>query len=90
MTTDPMTEEPTLQLGYTSPMVREDIRAIAKNKEPKRKRNPIGFVHFGEPEEEPRSYLDEYIEAIQERDFEEFDDNLRVGFTAPIDPGDVI
>ena len=85
-----MTDEPTLQLGYTSPMVREDLFAIAKDKRPKRKREPIGFVHFGEPEEEPRSYLDEYIEAIQERDFEEFDDNLRVGFTAPIDPGDVI
>jgi len=83
-----MTEEPTLQLGYTSPMVREDLFAIAKDKQPKRKRNPIGFVHFGEPEEEPRSYLDEYIEAIQ--DLEEFDDDLHVGFTAPIDPGDVI
>ena len=78
-----MTEEPTLQLGYTSPMVREDLFAIAKDKQPKRKRNPIGFVHFGEPEEEPRSYLDEYIEAIQ--DLEEFDDDLHVGFTAPID-----
>ena len=32
--------------------------------------------------------MDEYIEAIQ--GLEEFDDNLHVGFTAPIDPGDVI
>ena len=83
-----MTEEPTLQLGYTSPMVREDLFGIAKDKQPKRKRNPIGFVHFGEPEEEPRSYLNEYIEFIQ--GLEEFDDDLHVGFTAPIDPGDVI
>jgi hypothetical protein len=82
-----MTDEPTFTLGYTSPMWRP---ADPFAKEPRRKRHPIGFVHFGEPEEEPRSYLDEYIEAIQERDFEEFDDNLRVGFTAPIDPGDVI
>jgi hypothetical protein len=82
-----MTEEPTLQLGYTSPMVREF--AIAKD-EPKRKREPIGFVHFGEPEEEPRSYLDEYIKAIEDAGQEEFHDELYVGFTAPIDPGDVI
>jgi len=80
-----MTDEPTLQLGYTDPMVRSF--SIAKD-EPKRKREPIGFVHFGEPEEEPRSYLDEYIEAIQ--GLEEFDNDLHVGFTAPIDPGDVI
>jgi hypothetical protein len=70
---------PMLQIGFTSPMLRED--RFAKD-EPKRKRNPIGFVHFGEPEEEPRSYLDEYIEAIQ--GLEEFDDELRVGFTASI------
>jgi hypothetical protein len=82
-----MTDEPTLQLGYTSPMVREDLFTSAK---PKRKRNPIGFVHFGEPEEEPRSYLDEYIQAIEDAGQEEFHDELYVGFTAPIDPGDVI
>jgi hypothetical protein len=41
-------------------------------------------VHFGEPEEEPHSYLDEYIEAIQDG-LEEFDDELCVGFTAPVD-----
>ena len=64
-----------LQIGYTSPMVREDRFAKA---EPKRKRNPIGSVHFGEPEAEARTYLDEYLEAI------EFDDELLVGFTAPL------
>jgi hypothetical protein len=67
---------PDLQIGYTSPMVRED--SFAKH-QPQRKRNPIGFVHFGEPEDEPRSYLDEYIEAIQE-------ESLHVGFTAPEQP----
>jgi hypothetical protein len=85
-----MTDEPTLQLGYTSPMVREDLFGIAKNKRLKKKRNPIGFVHFGEPEEEPRSYIDEYIQAIEDAGQEEFHDELYVGFTAPIDPGDVI
>jgi len=70
---DPMT----LQLGYTSPMVREFA-----NKQPKR--NPIGFVHFGEPEEEPRSYLDEYIQMLEDAGLEEFHDELHVGFTAPI------
>ena len=82
-----MTEESILQLGFTSPMWRP---ADPFAKEPRKQRNPIGFVHFGEPEEEPRSYLDEYIEAIQDADLEEFDDALHVGFTAPIDPGDVI
>jgi len=83
-----MTDEPTLQLGYTSPMVREDL--FAKDKSPKKKRHPIGFVHFGESEEEPRSYLDEYIKFIQDAGQEEFHDELFVGFTAPINPGEVI
>jgi hypothetical protein len=81
-----MTEELTLQLGYTSPMWRA---ADPFAKEPRKKREPIGFVHFGEPEEEPCSYLDEFI-AVMMEGFEEFDDELHVGFTAPIDPGDVI
>jgi len=77
-----MTEEPTLQMGYTSPM----WRAVApfSKREPPRKREPIGFVHFGPPEEEPRSYLDEYIAVVMEG-LEEFDDQLHVGFTAPLD-----
>jgi hypothetical protein len=78
-------DEPTLQLGYTSPMVREDLFASAKDKQPKKKRNPIGFVHFGEPEEEPRSYLDEYIQFVLDGDRDDVDE-LLVGFTAPIDP----
>jgi hypothetical protein len=68
-----------LQIGFISPL-REYLRREDK---PKRKRNPIGFVHFGEPEEEPRSYLDEYIQFIMEG--EEHDDELHVGFTAPVD-----
>jgi hypothetical protein len=43
---------------------------------------PIGFVHFGEPEEEPRSYLDEYLMAMEDGLEELDDDELRVGFTA--------
>jgi hypothetical protein len=82
-----MTEESTLQLGYTSPMWRP---ADPFKKEPRKQRNPIGFVHFGEPEEEPRSYLDEYIQFIQDAGQEEFHDELFVGFTAPINSGDVI
>jgi hypothetical protein len=72
--------EPAYQLGFTSPVFRENLRR-AKD-EPKRRRNPIGFVHFGEPEEEPRSYLNEYIQFVMDG-LEEFDDELRVGFTAP-------
>jgi hypothetical protein len=67
-----------LLVGYISPL-REYVRP---RDEPKRKRNPIGFVHFGEPEEEPRSYLDEYLMAIEDRLEELDDDELRVGFTA--------
>jgi hypothetical protein len=44
-------------------MSREDGR-FAKD-QPKRKRNPIGFVHFGKPEEEPRTDQ-EYREMIQQ------------------------
>jgi hypothetical protein len=73
-----MTKPVELLVGYISPL-REYLR---RKDEPKRKRNRIGFVHFGEPEEEPRSYLDEYLMAI-EGDLEELDDDeLRVGFTA--------
>jgi hypothetical protein len=72
-----MTKPIELLVGYISPL-REYLR---RKDEPKRKRNPIGFVHFGEPEEEPRSYLDEYLMAIEDR-LEEFDDELHVGFTA--------
>jgi hypothetical protein len=76
-----MTEEPTYQLGYTSP----EFRSYRPRKgEPQRKRNPIGFVHFGEPEEEPRSYLDEYIQLILDGDRDDVDE-LLVGFTAPDD-----
>jgi len=71
--------EPSLQIGYTSPMWRPFAKA-----EPSKRREPIGFVHFGQPEEEPRSYLDEYIAAIE--GCEEFDDQLHLGFTAPIEP----
>jgi len=67
-----------LLVGHISPL-REYLR---RKDEPKRKRNPIGFVHFGEPEEEPRSYLDEYLMAIEDRLEELDDDELRVGFTA--------
>jgi hypothetical protein len=65
------------QIGYTSPMFR---RYRLRKDQPKRKRNPIGFVHFGEPEEEPRSYLDEYIQFKLNCGLE--DDELHVGFTA--------
>ena len=82
-----MAEEPTLQLGYTSPMWRP---ADPFKKEPQRKREPIGFIHFGKPEEEPRNYLDEYLQFIEDAGQEEFHDELFVGFTAPINPGDVI
>jgi hypothetical protein len=75
--------EPTYQLGFISPF-RENLRRRAKD-EPKPKRNPIGFVHFGEPEEEPCSYLDEYIQLILNGDREECEDGLQVGFTAPDD-----
>ena len=75
-----MTEEPTLQLGYTSPMWRP---ADPFAKEPRRNREPIGFIHFGEPEEESRSYLDEFIAVVMDGGVE-FDDELHVGFTAPI------
>ena len=68
-----------LPIGFTSPM----FRSYWLDK-PQRKRNPIGFVYFGEPEEEPRSYLDEYL-AVAMEGLEEFDDELHVGFTAPID-----
>jgi len=71
--------EPTYQIGFVSPL-REYLWKRPKD-EPKRKRNPIGFVHFGEPEEEPRSYLDEYIRFKLESG-EEFDNELNVGFTA--------
>ena len=74
--------EPTYQIGYTSPMWRP---ADTFSKEPPRKREPIGFVHFGEPEEEPRSYLDEYIQFILDGDLEESRDEMLVGFTAPMD-----
>jgi hypothetical protein len=70
-----------LPIGFTSPMFRENRRR-AKD-QPQRKRNPIGFVHFGPPEEEPHSYLDEYIQ-FQLDGLEEFDDELQVGFTAPL------
>jgi hypothetical protein len=69
--------EPTYQIGFISPLQRENRR-----REPKPKRNPIGFVHFGEPEEEPRSYLDEYIQLIMDDGLEEYDDELKVGFSA--------
>jgi hypothetical protein len=52
-----------LQIGFTSPMYR-GINPFAKEK-PQPKRNPIGFVHFGEPEEEPRSDW-EYRQLIAE------------------------
>jgi len=74
--------EPTYQIGYTSPSWRP---ADPFAKEPPRKREPIGFVHFGEPEEEPRSYLDEYIQFILDADLEESRDEMLVGFTAPMD-----
>jgi len=73
-----MTER-TYQLGYTSPEWRP---ADPFAKEPPKKREPIGFVHFGQVEEEPRSYLDEYIAAAMEG---LDDDQLDFGFTAPID-----
>jgi hypothetical protein len=70
------------QIGFISPL-REYLRRVKD--EPKRKRNPIGFVHFGEPEEEPCSYLDEYIQFVMDGDCEECEDGLQVGFTAPND-----
>jgi hypothetical protein len=73
--------EPTYQLGYTSPSWRP---ADPFAKEPPRKREPIGFVHFGDPEEEPRSYLDEYIQFVLNGDRDDVDE-LLVGFTAPVD-----
>jgi hypothetical protein len=73
-----MTQPVELLVGHISPL-REYLR---RKDEPQRKRNPIGFVHFGEPEEEPRSYLDEYLMAIEDRLEELDDDELRVGFTA--------
>jgi len=73
--------EPTYQLGYTSPSWRP---ADPFAKEPPRKREPIGFVHFGGPEEEPRSYLDEYIQFVLNGDRDDVDE-LLVGFTAPVD-----
>lgn len=72
--------DPTYQIGYTSPMYRPKD-PFAKD-EPKKKRNPIGFVHFGEPEED---YLDDYVQFYLDG-LEEFDDELHVGFTAPNDP----
>ena len=75
-----MTEH-TYQMGYTSPMWRP---ADPFAKEPPKKREPIGFVHFGQPEEQPRSYLDEYIQLVLGADRDE-DDELLVGFTASID-----
>jgi hypothetical protein len=41
-----MTKPVELQIGFTSPMFRDWPARLPK-------RNPIGFVHFGEPEEEP-------------------------------------
>jgi hypothetical protein len=38
--------EPTYQIGFTSPMFRDWPARLPK-------RNPIGFVVFGQPEEEP-------------------------------------
>jgi hypothetical protein len=72
----------TLQLGYTSPEFRP-ADPWAK-REPPKKREPIGFVHFGPVEEEPRSYLDEYLAAVMEEGIDD-DDQLDFGFTAPID-----
>ena len=72
--------EPTYQLGYTSPEWRA---ADPFAKEPSKKREPIGFVHFRPVEEEPRSYLDEYLAAAMEG--LDDDDQLDFGFTAPID-----
>jgi hypothetical protein len=45
------------------------------------KTNPrrIGFVHFGEPEED---YLDEYIQFMLNTDID--DDELHVGFTGDL------
>jgi hypothetical protein len=68
--------ESTLQKGYTSPVFREDLFAPDQ---PRKKRNPIGFVHFWEPEEEPPSDW-EYQELMEKWERE---DELRVGFTAP-------
>ena len=73
--------EPTYQIGFISSF--QEYRW--HKDEPKRKRNPIGFVHFGEPEEEPGSHLDGYVQLALDGDRND-DDALLVGFTAPIDP----
>jgi hypothetical protein len=72
--------EPTYQIGCIS-FFREDRRY--KDEAP-RKRNPIGFVHFGEPEEEPM-YSDLDFQQVVMDGLEEFDDELHAGFTAPVD-----
>jgi|RhiMetdeSRZDD1v2_1073273.scaffolds.fasta_scaffold2236995_1 hypothetical protein len=73
----PSFEPPDLELGFTSPLYRAKD-PFAKD-EPKKKRNPIGFVHFGEPEED---YLDEYIQFMLNTDID--DDELHVGFTGDL------
>jgi hypothetical protein len=45
-----MTKPIDLQIGFTSPMFRDWPARPDKNKP---KPEPIGFVHFGQPEEEP-------------------------------------
>lgn len=61
------------QYGYTSPMYRE-----TRWPKPGKKRNPIGFVHFGEPEED---YLDEFMQVVMDG---LDDDGPQVGFTADL------
>jgi hypothetical protein len=46
-----MTKPVDLQIGFTSPMFRDWPARLPK-------RNPIGFVHFGQPEEEREVPLD--------------------------------
>jgi len=71
--------EPTYQIGYTSPMWRPADPFQRATEETRANRlRPF-------PEEEPRSYLDEYIQFILDGDLEESRDEMLVGFTAPMD-----
>jgi hypothetical protein len=62
-----------LEMGFTSPLIREDRRLFAKAEQQK-KRNPIGFIHFGEPEPEEEPSADECI--VQMHSPEDFEDMI--------------
>jgi hypothetical protein len=56
-----MTDDNAFTVGFIGP-----LRPTPLGEREYRRRQTIGFVHFGEPEPEPGQYVEEYVKLIMD------------------------